>query len=203
MAGHRLIVIGYYWARSIGVGHSLRFVGRVVYSWVGTDLNWAGVLLVEIIGPLWVGQLEKVLEDVVSTRVGRLVPLFVAGVVFVRFQVADAFVGVEVIVGSPVFVVYLVAFEPLFESHGTHEIVVGHGVEWVEGIFYPLLGGESHLPGGVGSSAGFAVVVENFSVFEAPRFQNAGIWVIGFGDVVLLILPVEEENLGIGIVTLL
>ena len=45
------------------------------------------------------------------------------------FQVAHALVWVEIIVRSPVFVVDLVAFEPLFESHGTHEIVVGHRVE--------------------------------------------------------------------------
>jgi len=51
------------------------------------------------------------------------------------------------------------------------------------------------LVGVAGSSARVAVVVEDFVVFEGPRFQDAGVGIVRFSDVVLFLLSVEEENL--------
>jgi len=51
------------------------------------------------------------------------------------------------------------------------------------------------LEGVADSSAGVAVIVENFVVFESPGFDDAGVGVVRFSDIVLFLLSVEEENL--------
>ena len=112
------------------------------------------------------------------------------------FEVFEASVGVSVEIAGPVFVVDLVALEPFLEAHGAHDVVIGHGVEGVEGIFDHFFGTQTDLPTGGHACAPLAVVVEDFVVLEAPGFEDAGVRVIRFGDVVLLVFAVEEENLG-------
>lgn len=121
---------------------------------------------------LGVGELDQVLEDVVGTGIERLVVLLVTGVVFVVLEVAEAAVGVEVVVGAPLLVVDHVALVPLLEAHGAHDVVVRHGVEGVEGALDSLLGHQSHLPRGGHAGVALPVVVEDFGVFEAPGFED-------------------------------
>lgn len=158
--------------RSIGVGDTLGVAGGVEDCGVGTDFDGAGVLLVEVVGPFGVGELDQVLEDVVGAGVERLVVLLVAGVVFVVLQVAEAAVGVEVVVGAALLEVDLVALEPLLEPHGAHDVVVGHRVEGVEGALDALLGHQAHLPGSGRPVRALPVVVEHFRVFEAPGLED-------------------------------
>jgi len=111
---------------SIGVGGSFWLRRRVEDCRVGSDLDRAGVLLPEVIGPLSIGELDQVLENVVGTGVAGLIPLPEARVFVRGILTLEASVGVVVVLGGAVLVVDLVALEPLFEAHGTHDVVIGH-----------------------------------------------------------------------------
>ena len=65
-----------------------------------------------------------------------------------------------------------IASVPLVKSHCAHDVVVGHGVEGVEGALDSLLGHQSHLPRGGHAGVALPVVVEDFGVFEAPGFED-------------------------------
>ena len=45
------------------------------------------------------------------------------------------------------------------------------------------------------SGSRVAAVIEDFIVLKPPRFEYVGVCVIGFDEVILAILLVEEENL--------
>ena len=55
-------------------------------------------------------------------------------------EITQTAVGIPVIIGRTVVIVDRVAFEPLLEPHCTHDVVVRHRVEGVEGVLDSLLG---------------------------------------------------------------
>jgi len=146
-------------------------------------------------GIFGVGEFYQILEDVVCTRVSGFVPVLVAGIELVKFQVFESAIRISVVCSRAIFVVDWVALEPFFKSHCAHDVVVRHRVEGVESVLDSFLGRETHLEGVADSSAGVAVIVKNFVVFESPGFDDAGVGVVRFGDIVLFLLSVEEENL--------
>ena len=157
----------------------------------------------EVIGALGVGEFNQVLENVVGTRVTGFVPLPVTRIVFVRLQALQATIWVVVVVGCAILVVDLVALEPFLKAHCTHDIVVGHRVEGVEGAFHSLLRAQRHLKRVCSPSRCFSDVVVDLDVLEAPWLENAAVGVVGLGDAVLLVLLVEEKGLRYSTCTLL
>jgi hypothetical protein len=152
---------------------------------------------------LGVGKFCQILEDVIGAGVGGLVPLLVAGVVFMQLQVPDSTVRILVEFGGSVVVVDGVALEPLLEAHGAHDEVIGHGVEGVKGVLNTFLGAEPHLEGGGDTGARVTVVLEDLAVLEAPGLEDVGVGIIRLDQIVLLIFLVEEEDLRRRGVTLL
>lgn len=150
-----------------------------------------------------VGKLGQILEDVIGAGVGSLVPLLVAGVVFMQLQVPDSTVRILVEFGRSVLIVDGVTLEPLLEAHSAHDVVIGHGIERVKGVLDTLLRAESHLEGRSHTSARVTAVIEDLAVFEAPGLQDVGVGVIRLDQIVLLIFLVEEEDLRGARVTLL
>lgn len=144
---------------------------------------------------LGVGKLNQVLEDVVRAGVGGLVPLLVARVELVQFEVPEAAVRVAVELGRSVFVVDRIALEPLLKPHGAHDVVIGHRVERVERILYSFLGAESDLEVRAHAGARVPAVIEDLIVLEAPRLEDVGVGIIGLDEIILAILLVEEEDL--------
>lgn len=88
-----------------------------------------------------------------------------------------------------------IALEPLLKSHGTHDIIIRHGIEGVKGILNTFLRTKSHLEVCAHPRACVTRIIEDFIVLEAPRFDDIGIGIIGLNEIVLPILLVEEENL--------
>lgn len=150
-----------------------------------------------------VGKFCQILEDIIGAGVGSLVPLLVAGIVFMQLQVPDSTVRILVEFGGSVLIVDGIAFEPLLETHGAHDVVIGHGVEGVKGVFDSFLGTESDLEGRGHTGACVTVVIEDLAVFEAPGLEDIGVGIIRLDQIVLLIFLVEEEDLHGARVTLL
>lgn len=144
---------------------------------------------------LGVCQLYKVLKDIISTSIGSLIPFLIARIELMQLQVSQSSLGISIELGGPVLVVDGVALEPLLKSHGTHDIIIRHGVEGVKGIFHTFLWTKSHLEVSAHPCACVTRVVEDLVVFKAPGLDDVGIGIIGFNEIVLPVLLVEEENL--------
>lgn len=125
---------------SIGVGDSFWCFGRIEDGRKGPYFNAAGILLEEVMGTLGVGQLDQILEDIIGTSIGGLIPFLVARIELMQFEVPHSPFWISIELGGPVLMIDGIALEPLLKSHGTHDIIIRHGVEGVKGIFHTFLG---------------------------------------------------------------
>ena len=180
---------------SISIGGSLRLARRIEDCWVCSYFDWTWIFIVEIVCSLRVCQFQQVFQNVISASVCGLVPLSVAWIVLVGFYISEAFVWIVIVLWYSVLVVYLIAFEPLFESHCAHHVVVRHWIKWVESVLNWFFGRQTYLEWVSCTCSWFSNVVENFCVFETPRFKNAWVWIIRLSDKIFLLFGIEEEYL--------
>lgn len=191
------------WDDSISVGHGLGIVGTVESCWEHSDLVVAVILSPEAFGLLVVRQLHQEVEDIVSTCVSCLVVLSEAWVMVVIFHVGQSNLGIPVKMSLSLLAIGHVASEPFVESHCAHDVVIRHGVETVKGVLDFLLGTNSCLEWGGGSSRRKSLPIHQFFLFETPRFEGQLIDVFRLNELIFQVKSVEVEDLGVVICTLL
>lgn len=68
--------------------------------------------------------------------------------------------------------VRMVASEPFFKSHGTHDVVIGHRVETVECGLYFLLWPDPSLEGNGDTRVGESSPVHDLFLLKTPWFKK-------------------------------
>lgn len=144
---------------------------------------------------LGVGQLNQILENIIGTSIGSLIPFLIARIELMHFQVPQSPLGISIELSRAVLIVDGIALEPLLKSHGTHDIIIRHGVEGVKGVFHTFLRAQSNLEVGAHPRPCVTRVVEDLVVLEAPRLNDVGIGIVGLDEVVFSVFFVEEEDL--------
>ena len=125
------------------------------------------------------------MDDVISAGVSSLVKFSEAGVVILFFHVCKACLGISIKVFRSLVSVYLIASEPFIESHGAHDIVIGHGVETVKSGLDFLLGSDSCLEASGAPSGTVSLPIHDIFLVETPGFEYQSINIVGFNKLIL------------------
>ena len=181
--------------RSISISDSFWFWWGVVNCWEHSDFTVTNVSLPEVLGFFGIWKFHQESHDVISTSIWCFIPFSETWVMILVFHVGQTAFRASVILSGSVISVSMVASEPFFKSHGTHDIIIGHGVKTVECAFDFLFRTNTALEGSGDSSVCEAVPVHDLFFFETPWLEQQCIDIIRFDKFILHWSFIEEENL--------
>ena len=154
---------------SIGICNSFWVVWPIEYCWEWHYFIVGMILLEKSCSPLSVWQLNQELQDTVRASISCFIILSETRVVFMIFHIDKTMFWISIETPYPFLVECAVAFKPFLKSHSAHDIVIGHRIETIEGLFDFLLGTKTNLKWVSHPCFGHAIEIHKLIILEAPR----------------------------------
>ncbi len=184
---------------SICIGDSVRLRRWVIDGWEHSNFSVADIALPEVLSFFCVRKFHQESHNVISACIWSFIPFSEAWVMILVLHVGQAVLGTSIILSGSVVTVGMIASEPFFESHSTHDVVIGHWIKTVECALNFLLWTNTGLEGSGDSSMSESVPVHDFFFFKSPRLEKKSVDIIGLDKLVFHWPLVEEENLSYGV----